>query len=453
MTEIKIKKGLDINLEGAPAPDIVNALDTPTVTVYPKEFTGVKPRLDVKEGDTVKQGSVLFRDKKNEAFKFRSPAAGRVQSIVIGARRSLDAVVVETSEVSETETFKKYNIRECATLGRDDIIAHLLDTGYLALIKQRPFSQIADPHTAPKSIFVNGMNTAPFQVDPNVALAEEENTFQAGLSILTRLTKGKVHLCIGREASSVLTGAQGVDIHTFTGPHPAGNTSVHIHFIDPISPGDAVWTIKATDTVLLGKLFLEGILPATRIVAIGGTGVRPSARKHYRIRQGSPLQHILKDRIEPGEQRLISGDVLSGTQLSPEHSWPFYGAGINVIPEGRNRHFIGWMLPGLAKYSHSRLFLSSWFRRKARWPLNTNRNGSLRAMVMTGWYDQFMPMRIMTDFLVRAVLAHDTDEAIKLGILETDPEDFALCSFICPSKMDICGVIQKELEEIQAEGI
>lgn len=450
---IHIRRGMDIRLEGAPAPEITETANVPVVTVYPHEFPGIKPRPHVKEGDAVKRGSLLFIDKKQPAFRFRSPAGGTIRSIVYGERRALSAIVMDVAEDEPVERFARYTPSQVAALTRDQVLQHLLDTGFLACIRQRPFSGIADPGAKPKSIFVNAMNTAPFQADFEVVVQGEMPAFQMGLDVLTRLTEGKVHLCVAAAASDAVRGARGVDVHTFSGPHPAGNTSVHIHHIDPIKPGDVVWTARAADVLQIGHVLLKGEIPSTHVIAVGGPGVRKEGRRHFRVRVGSPLSNVLQGRLAEGELRIISGDVLSGTIVRPDDSIRFYDTSFTVVPEGRKRRFLGWMTPGLDRFSHSRLFLSRWFRRDAAWALDTNENGSHRAMVLTGLYDRFLPMRIKVDYLVRAVLAHDTEEAVQLGLLETDPEDFALCAFACPSKMDLVGIIRKGLAEVQSEGL
>ncbi|MCZ6671741.1 MAG: Na(+)-translocating NADH-quinone reductase subunit A [Verrucomicrobia bacterium] len=456
MGSYKIKHGLDLRLMGSPKPSIADASDAGSVSIYPQEFEGIKPRLQVKEGDIVKRGGLLFFDKKNEHLKFRAPAGGRVNAIKLGPRRALTEIEIEVSPNEDVETFQQYTAEQILTLSRDEILSQLLETGYLAYILQRPFSKIADPAVSPKSIFVNGMNTAPFQADIHIAVTENETDFQAGLNILTRLTNGKVNLCIAANPanpSTAVTQAKHVDIHTFSGPHPSGNSSVHIHNIDPISPGDQVWVASAVDVILIGALFLEGVLPATKVVVAGGTGIQEPSRQYYRTRIGGRLDSLLKGRCSEEPYRLLSGDVLSGIQIQPDEYLRFYQSSITAIPASRKRSFLGWMSPGWNQFSASKLFLSSWFKRSASWDFNTNLNGSHRVMVLTGLYDKYMPMRIMVDYLVRAALAHDTDEAVKLGILETDPEDFALCSYVCPSKMDVMGIIRTGLIEIEEEGL
>ncbi|MBU1693243.1 MAG: Na(+)-translocating NADH-quinone reductase subunit A [Verrucomicrobia bacterium] len=452
----RIKKGLDIPLVGAPEPIVADGPLAECITLYPNEFEGLKPRPLVKPGDTVRRGSILFYSKKLEALKFRSPAAGTVKEVVFGHRRALEKIVIRVSGADEVEPLPRFAAGQIAGLSREAVLALLLDTGYLAHLKQRPFSRVPDPKARPKSIFVNAMNTAPFQPEAGVVVRGHEAAFQAGLDALTALTSGRVYLCLpgGRpDLPPALAGAKNAEIHFFEGPHPAGNSSVHLHHIDPIRPNDVVWTVKAVDLVQIGRLLLDGAMPPDRVIALGGPGVLDGERRYCRTRLGSPLEGLLKDKLAAGEQRIVAGDILAGVQVGVDSSLRFQDSALCVLPEGRERHFMGWIVPGWSTFSQSRSFLSTWLRRRATWALDTNRHGSPRAMVLTGLYDRFVPMRIMTDYLVRAVLAHDIDEAVKLGLLETDPEDFALCAFACPSKMDLVGIIRRGLAEVEREGI
>lgn len=453
---IEIKKGMNLPLAGAPQPVLEEGPAAGRITLYPNEFEGLKPRPRVKPGDVVKRGSVLWYSKKIEGLKFRSPVAGTVEEVVLGQRRALDRIVIRRATTDEVEPLPRFSPERIREESRERLLAHLLDNGHLAYIRQRPFSRVANPQAKPKSIFVNAMNTAPFQADPVVVIRGCETAFQIGLDALTRLTTGPVHLCVpaGRaDLPPALVAARNVEIHYFDGPHPAGNSSVHIHHLDPIRPHDVVWTVKAVDLVQIGRLLLEGAVPPDRVVALGGPGVKPEARRYYRVRLGSPLADLLGPRLESGEQRIVAGDVLSGVKVTPGSSLRFQDSSLCVLPEGRERHFLGWLAPGWSLFSQSNSFLSRWFRRHRTWVLDTNRHGSPRAMVLTGLYDRFLPLRIMTDYLVRAVLAHDMDEAVKLGLLETDPEDFALAAFVCPSKMDLVGIIRRGLAEVEKEGI
>lgn len=451
-----IKKGLNIPLAGAPAGVVHNALPSERILLYPNEFDGLKPRPAVKAGDMVRRGSVLFTSKKLPALKFRSPAAGTVEDVVLGQRRAIEKIILRAAARDDIEERPRFSAEQLLGESRERVLGHLMDTGYLTLIRQRPFSRMADPQAKPKSIFVNAMNTAPFQPDASIIIRGHEAAFQAGLNALTRLTSGKVHLCLphGRDdLSPALAEARNVQLHYFRGPHPAGNTSVHIHRIDPIRPRDIVWTVRAVDLVQIGRLLLDGAVPADRVVSLAGPGVEESSRSYVRVQIGQPLADWLKGKLAPGEQRLVAGDVLSGTIRPPDDSLRFGDAGICVLPEDHERHLLGWIAPGWNLYSRSRSFLSTWLRPRKEWVLTTNRHGSLRAMVLTGLYDEYMPMNILVDYLVRAVLAREVDEAIKLGLLETDPEDFALCAFACPSKMDLVGIMRKGLEMVEKEGI
>lgn len=457
MGTFKIKKGMDIKLAGAPEAMMGQATDSAQVAVHPTEFTGIKPRLKVKEGDTVKRGSPLFYDKKNPAFQVCSPAGGRVAKIELGKRRLLERIVIDVDPQDPAEKFPAFTPDQLLKTERAKLLDLLQQTGLLALIVARPFSRMAQAASLPKSIFVNGMSTAPYQPDINFAVLGHEQTFQAGLNALTRLTDRKVHLCLDARKQNVaaLKDARNVEIHYFDGPHPSGNTSVHIHHIDPISPGDVVWTIKAQDVILLGQLLVNGEYPATRTITLAGPGVRKGGAKHYRVRLGGSLKKLLADNVEAGELRIVGGSVLSGTAIPADSFLRFYDHGFTVLPEDRERHFMGWLAPGHNRLSASRTFVSKWFGwdKSKTWSLGTNQRGEHRPMVLTGLYDQYIPMNIMADYLVRAVLAKDADEAIALGLLETDPEDFALSAFVCPSKMDLCGIIRKGLDQVEKEGI
>jgi len=464
MGDYTIKKGFDIDLDGRPSTTVSDLTGAKIVGVRPLELQGIRWRLLVEEGTAVKRGTALLEDKKNPDLKLCAPAAGKIISITRGERRFVDRILIEVDAAGEAEAFTKYDSAQIATLSRDEVIAQLKASGYLAYLIERPFGRLADVSVSPKSIFVNAMNTGPFLVDASVVADAAPEALQAGIDAIAKLTDGKVHLCVGANASKSLTDVSRAEVHSFKGPHPAGNTSVHISKVDPMIPTDVVWTVKAVDLVQIGKLFLNGELPATRIVSLGGNCVNEDAAQHYEVLCGSELA-VFADNVEDGEVRYISGDVLSGEKVAADDVLGLYQSSLTVIAHSEERHFMGWAMPGITDYSYSRTFVSSlldfFFGRKlvadvigkSICRLTTNTNGGKRAMVLTGYYDKVMPMDIMVDFLIRAVLANDTDEAIKLGILETLPEDFALCDFICPSKMEVQGVIRKGLEMIEEEGI
>jgi Na+-transporting NADH:ubiquinone oxidoreductase subunit A len=451
--DFRIKKGFDINLAGKPLTEVSDAPVSDQVAVFPLEFDRLKQRLKVQEGDKVKCGTELMEDKANPEFKLRAPAAGEVIKIIRGARRFVEKIVIKVDAKGESEDFGSFAADKLTGLDRETALKMLTTTGYLALIRQRPFGRMADAAVTPKSIFVNAMNTGPFQADAEVVVSDDPAAFQAGIDVMNCLADGKVHLCVGANAGSTLKGVGNVERHTFTGPHPAGNSSVHIDRVDPMVPTDVVWTVKAVDLVAVGRLFLDGKLPQKRIVALGGPSVQAGKFQHYRLPVGAELKPLFDEALCDCENRIIDGDVLSGTTMPAEPYLRFCQSVISVIPVDRERHMLGWTMPGFTMFSFSRLFVSSWLPRRMPWRLGTSLHGEERAMVLTGNYDKVVPLNIMVDYLVRAVLAGDTDEAISLGILETLPEDFALCDFICPSKIEVQDIIRDGLRQIEEEGI
>lgn len=451
MAEFKIKKGFDVKVVGKPAPTIEEYAPPRLFAVYPSEFEGLKPRLKVVAGDRVKRGDVLFENKKNEKMLFRSPCGGTIQAVNLGARRFPAEILIDRATEEESVTFETYTRDTIGQLSREQVVDHLLNTGLWPLIKQRPFGKIADPKATPKAVFINAASSAPFQADFSVVLKDDEDAFQTGINALAKLTEGSVHLC--KSAGSDIPDFGNAEGHTFSGKHPSGTTSVHINRISPIQPHDTVYTLPAQDVILIGKLLATGELPRTKVVALGGPAVREEYRKHYRVPLGASLAPLFEQAFEGEEVRVVSGNVLWGNQVKPDTCARYYGSEFFVLEEDRSRHLMGWTMPGLFQYSSHRVNLSSVMGSTHNWKLGTNLHGSYRAMVVTGWMDKHQPLNIMTDYLVRAALAHDTDEMVQLGILETDPEDFALAAFVDPHKTDVCGIIKQGLTEIEKEGI
>jgi len=452
LADFKIKKGFDIKVQGKPE-SIVEEMGNPgKFIVHPSEFEGIKPRLKVVAGDSVKRGDVLFENKKNDKMLFRSPCGGTVAAVNLGARRAPIEIIIEPSAQEESVTFESYTRDSVGQLSRQQVVDHLLSTGLWPLIKQRPFSKIADPGAEPKAVFINACGSAPFQSDFALILKGDEEAFQTGVNALAKLTEGKVHLC--KPAGADIPEFGNAASHTFSGPHPSGNTSVHINRISPIIPHDTVYTVAAQDVILIGKLLLTGELPRNKVIALGGPGVKEPACKHYRVALGADLQPLFDRSLVDGKElRIISGNLLWGDIIQADSGLRFYGSEYFVLEEDRSRHLLGWTMPGLLQYTSHRVNLSSLLGKSKLWNLGTNLHGSHRAMVVTGWMDKHQPLNIMTDYLVRAALAHDTDETVQLGILETDPEDFALAAFVDPHKTDVCGIIKQGLEEIEKEGL
>ncbi len=452
--DFKIKNGLDIPMEGAPGDQIRSVPLKGTVSVFPSEYKRVKFKMLAEEGDTVKQGGVLARRKDQQDFLLRSPVAGKILEIKLGERRSLQEIVIDPTDAADQETFTTFTVNGLLKTPREDLLSHLKDTGLMALIRQRPFNVIADASVPPKSIFVNGMNTAPFRPDAHLLARGKAEELQAGLNALTRLTDGPVHLCLAAAKAvtpDLLTKAANVQVNYFDGPHPSGNTSTHIHYLDPVLPGDTVWTLRVSDVLRIGELLLNGVIPSTQTLLLAGNGVKPEARGDVKATTGMSLSAILDGALIEGETRIVRGDALYGDIAVPESGVYFYDQGYVVLPEDRERHLLGWYAPTTEMYSAHKVVPSAWLKGK-KFTFGTNTRGSKRALVLTGIYDKYVPLDIMVDPLSRACISKDTEDAIALGILETDPEDFALCTFVCPSKTDFGAIVAETLALIQEEG-
>jgi Na+-transporting NADH:ubiquinone oxidoreductase subunit A len=316
-------------------------------------------------------------------------------------------------------------------------------------LRQRPFSKIANPKDKPKSVFIHAMNTEPLAADVDFVLEGCQDEFQAGVDVIRKLTDGKIHLCIDPAAKSkALTQAKGVEIHTFTGAHPAGNVGTHIHCVDPVNKGELVWFIEAQDVLRVAKLFLKGIHTAERIVAVTGEGVQK--RIYVKTVAGAPIAGLLEG-SDLQKSRCISGSILTGRNVGKDGFLGFYDSQITLIPEGGTREFLGWLSPGFNRYTFSNTYISSFLGRKES-SLDTDTHGAHRAIVMGYLYDDFVALDVMTFFLVRAIIVGDVEEAVSLGILECDEEDFALCSFACPSKTDVGSYIRQGLNLVESEG-
>ena len=449
MSTFRILKGKDIKLKGAARKEIV-AMPLPRqVAIQPSDFLGLKLRLAVKADDAVKAGSVLLTDKAIPEIRICSPVSGKIAAINRGDKRLLLEIVVETDGHQQAERLAVFPEHQIPNLSKQDIIKHLLEGGLWPTIRQRPFSKIANPHDAPKSVFIHAMNTEPLALDIDFILNNRQQEFQTGLNILKKLTGGEVHLCAAQGSKSkALTESKNVQIHQFAGPHPAGNVSTHIHYVDPLNKDEVVWYIEAQDVLRIAALFTQGIHSAERVVAV--TGEMAKNRVYARTVIGAPLSSLLQG-SDLNNARCISGSILAGKDVGKNGFLRFYDSQISVIPEGGERKLLDWMSPGFNKYTFSKTFVSSFLPEKEV-SLDTDKHGSDRAIVFNHIYDQYVPLDIMTFFLLKAVLSGDIEEAEKLGILECDEEDFALCSFACPSKTDVGGIIRQGLDLIEREG-
>lgn len=453
MAEFKLKKGYDIKLAGKAGKQISDLPEPDLYAVQPPDFAGIKPKLSVAEGDEVKIGTELFFDKMQPEVKFLSPASGKVKAINRGDRRVITEVVVESDHKDGFIEFTKHSPVEINSITRNEIITQLLNGGLWPLLKQRPFNKIARLGIVPRDIFVNGMNTSPLAADPELLMQGMEEFFKTGLQLLSKLTDGKIHLVLPYSAKGgTSVSVDKVETHYFKGPHPAGNAGVHIHHIAPLNRGEVVWQLRSSDVALIGRFFTEGKYPVERIIAVAGSAVDESNRKYYKTRLGVQADALANpDHLKFKKVRYITGDPLNGRKIDRTGFVGFYDSLLTVLPEKDSRDFLGWISPGLRKESFSRTFLSSLVPRK-EYEKDTRLHGGVRAFIQTGEYEKVLPMDILPAHLVKSIIAQDIEEMEKLGLLELSEEDVALCTYICPSKIEFGKYVRQGLDLLESEG-
>ena len=443
---IKIKKGLTIKLVGEAEKTVLEIIPK-SCAIKPTDFIGVFPKLLIQEGDTVKAGSPLFFDKYREQIQFTSPISGTVRELRRGEKRVLLEIIIESDGKDTSVEFGKADPNK---LTREEVIEKMLVSGVWPMIRQRPYSIIADPAVKPKAIFIAGFDTAPLAPDYDLVVHGNGEAFQAGIDALVKLTEGKVHLNISSEgtASGVFTNCKGVQLNKFSGKHPAGNVGTQIAFLNPINKGDTVWYLRPQEVLHIGRLFLNGKVDATQLVALTGSEIK---RPHYiKTKIGSSIAEMVKDNLACDDVRFISGNPLTGNKIAKTGYLGFYDSQVSVIPEGDHFEFLGWALPGMEKFSFSRSFFS-WLKPGKKYRLDTNFNGGERAFVMTGFFEKVFGWDIYPLQLIKAIMIEDIDLMEKLGIYEVDEEDFALCEFIDTSKTEIQAIVRKGLDLMRKE--
>jgi Na+-transporting NADH:ubiquinone oxidoreductase subunit A len=445
----RIKKGLDIPIGGKPKQEITSSNAPKTVALLGRDYVGMKPTMHVAVGDSVKLGQVLFSDKKVPEIKFTSPGTGKVKEINRGDKRAFMSIVIEL-EGSDEITFKSYNSSEMENLSEADIKKQLVDSGLWTSLRVRPFSKVADPSTRPNSIFINIMDTNPLAVSMDKILEGSENDFVNGIKIASKLTDGKVFVCKSPETVIPSLGLNHVVIEEFTGPHPAGNVGTHIHFLDPVSSKKFVWYINAQDVISIGKLFTTGKISVDRTVALGGTSVKNPRLLKTRI--GASLTDLTENELDDKGHRVISGSVLSGHKAEhPENYLGRYHQQVSVIPENQEKKFLGWLSLNPRLYSVKNIVFPNLSSSKT-YNFDTNIHGGKRAIVPSGGFEEVVPLDIIPTYLLRAMAVNDIESAEQLGILELDEEDLALCTFVCPSKLNYQEMLRQNLTIIEKEG-
>jgi|688.fasta_scaffold03544_18 Na+-transporting NADH:ubiquinone oxidoreductase subunit A len=446
-TTIRIRKGLDIRIKGDAEQVLVQADPAKVVALRPTDFHGLVPKVLVKPGDRVKAGTPLFCDKYNERVVYTSPVSGEVAEVVRGEKRR----VLEVRVLADAQcTHEDFGAGDASSMNRETVMQKLLKSGAFAFIRQRPFDVVANPAQEPKAIFISCFDSAPLAPDMDFVVRNHGDEFQAGLDALGKLTKGKVHLGIspGTTAREFLD-AKGVVRHTFDGPHPAGNVGVQIHHVSPINKGEVVWVCGVQDVLLIGRLFRTGHFDASRVVALTGSEARTP--KYIRTVIGAPVK-VLAGHVE-GKVRYISGNALTGERVAADGFLGAYHTQVTLLPEGDEPKFFitdGWAAPGFDKFSANRSF-PTWVMPGKKFRLDTNQNGEERAFVMSGQYEAVFPFDIYPVHLLKAILVNDIEQMEKLGLYEVAPEDFALCEFVCTSKINSQDIVREGLDALKKE--
>lgn len=443
---IKLRKGLDINLKGKAAAEVMAVKEPGFYALCPDDFTGVTPKVVVKEQEYVMAGGPLFIDKNHPEVKFVSPVSGVVTCVERGARRKVLSITVEAAAEQDFEEFGKKNV---AQLDGAAVKEALLNAGMFAFIKQRPYDVVADPTIAPNAIFVSAFDSNPLAPDFEVALKGEEANFQTGLDALAKMAKTYLNVSVNQK-SSALTQAKNVTVTAFDGPHPAGNVGVQINHIAPINKGETVWTIDPQAVIFIGRLFNTGRVDLTRTVAITGSEVKKTA--YCKLKVGALLTDVLADNVNKDKElRYISGNPLTGKPISANGFLGAFHSQVTVIPEGNDVHeMLGWIMPRFNQFSVSHSYFS-WLMGKKEYTLDARVKGGERHMIMANEYDKVLPMDIMPEYLIKAIIAGDIDRMEQLGIYEVAPEDFALCEFVCSSKMELQRIVREGLDMLRRE--
>lgn len=444
--DIRIKKGLNIKLVGEAEQKTTDISTSGVYALKPEDFHGIVPKLIAKEGTEVKAGEALFHAKSDERILFPSPVSGKVSEIVRGAKRKILTMKIVADGKQDFQDFGK---KDADKMTGDQVKEHLLASGCWPFIKQRPYDVVASPNQAPKGIFISAYASAPLAANYDFTLAGKGAELQAAVTALSKMTEGKVHVSVGKDSNSPLSGLNNIELHKVSGPHPVGNVSTQIAQIDPINKGEVVWVVSPQDLVVIGELLLTGQFNATRTIAL--TGSKFESPSYITAVAGASIETLVAKNLDNDNARIISGNVLSGTQVGEDGFLGYYDNQITAIPEGDDYEFFGWNKPIFNKISPSRALTFSWLNPKKKYDLNTNTNGEHRAFVVTGSYENVFPLDMYPLQFLKACMYKDLDEMENLGGYEVAPEDFALTEFICVSKQPHQKIVREGLDLMKQE--
>ena len=434
MKNFVLRKGHNLIIDGNPSNSIIETSNSSSILIHPVSIKNIKVKLLVKEGDRINIGTPLFYDKKDDKVLFVSSCSGIVKEIVFGSRRIVETIKLENDYKNNRESLSN-------VVNKDN----LLKSGLWTFIRQKPYSKIPLSSSMPKSIFISSMPTEPFAIN-NDFLFDKFIYLQNGIDVLKQIFQCDINLTIG--PNSKFANLKDVNYYQFNKLHPSGNVGIQIHHVDPIeNSNDSRWYLSIQDLNRIGEFFNTGNYPNSKYLSVGGNGsTKPSI---YKIILGTPINHI-QDSINCESSRVISGDVLSGKEVRKDAAVNYHDEVLSIIKTNDSKNFLGWIMPGFKKYSLTNTFMSRFFSNKKS-ILTTKKNGSIRTIIPMGNWDNVLPMDILSEFLVKSILANDIDMMEKLGIYECSPEDFALCSFVCQSKVEVSAIIEKGLDAMEAE--
>ena len=444
--EIKLTKGLDINLKGKPAEKLGNAAKSENFVLVPDNFSGIIPKVIVKPGEKVLAGSVLMIDKNFPEIKFVSPVSGEVTAVERGEKRKVLGIVVKRDATNEFADFGK---KDATKMSAEEVKEVILNGGAWPFITQRPYAIVANPNVEPRDIFVSAFDSAPLAPSFDYVAKDNQDAIIAGIAALSKLTKGKVYVGARNTTNVKFTGAEVV---TISGPHPSGNAGIQAHNIKAVNKGETIWTLSAFDLILIGRLFTEGKSNFERTIAITGSEI--SSPCYVKAYPGTPVKDLTSGNVIKADytQRYISGNVLTGENVGIDGVLGYTQSQITVIPDGSDcDEFVGWALPGLTKYSVSHTYLTWLFGGSREYTIDSRLQGGKRALIVSGDFEKVVPMDIYTEFLYKATLAFDIDKMENLGIYEIAPEDFALCEFVDVSKTELQKTFRLGLDRLKKE--
>jgi len=449
MRTIKIKNGLDIPISGAPDQVVSKKNNVTKVALIGYDYPGMKPTLKVKAGEKVKKGQVLFTDKKMPDINFTSPGSGKVISINRGLKRIFESIVIKLEGNDEVK-FNSYSGKKIVSLKREDVLSLLIESGLWTAFRQRPFGKVADPAVNPHSIFINAMDSNPLAPSMEKIIEGQEEDFQEGLIIISKLTEGKLYFCRSKDSKISAPDIDNLETVEFFGPHPSGIPGTHIHFLDPVGRNKKVWYLGLQDVIAIAKLFKTGSLFTDRIIAISGPSViKPRLIK---TRLGADISELFWGELKEGDNRIISGSILNGRSCFDSLGFlGRYHQQITALREGKERKFFGWLSPGFNKFSVEKIVGSSLFPKK-KFDFTTSLEGGYRPIIPIGNFEKVMPLDVIPAYLLRSIVIEDIEEAEKLGCLEMVEEDLSLCTFVCASKNDYGEILRRNLTIIEKEG-